>query len=687
MSNNPRGKHAMTDDDIRDTLAAWAANFPNIAGTARELGISRPTMQRRLVALGMRDNDGGGNLKQYPDNPEKYYASFIGPDVTSAEKPLEDIIEDATKEFRRRKRAKDTRTWMPFKMKNNRPIALVFFGDPHLDECNIDLIRSHVDAVNATEGAYAVGMGDYTNAWSGRLAAQIYPVQEMTRPQAHKMAEWFFGAIDNWMVLIKGNHDCLDTETELFTKRGWIRHDEISQSDSVFSINTENGGGEWSPILEKIVRTEHGSLNYLDCAGINLACTDNHRILHRKRNNSKQWEDYSYAHIGDLSGRVGIPVTTRVAESDCDLTNDELALAGWFLTDGGFESNHKYVRFFQSKDHTPITRLLDAAGFDYTVSIRERNVQSICGRALKSCLPQAVVRLTASAGRRFKEIVPERETLPGWAWGINTRQFLVFFNALMAGDGSWYADPRNGGLFYGKEEFLDQIQALCHMHGVSAVKSKDTRGHFRLNISTKEFRQIDIADKIVRKPYSGNVWCLRVPHGNFMVRREGKIHFTGNCWADKHGMGDVLDWMKRPPESVLVDWQAKFRIVFPNGREFKIWAAHDFPGTSQYTRAFSAQKRALYTGGMADLYITGHKHTWEIISAEHEHTNRRYFAGRARGYKWHDPHADHLGYGTAEFGASLVFIMDPVAKEPRDKFMFDDVEAGLDYLRFLRGKV
>jgi len=127
--------------------------------------------------------------------------------------------------------------------------------------------------------------------------------------------------------------------------------------------------------------------------------------------------------------------------------------------------------------------------------------------------------------------------------------------------------------------------------------------------------------------------------------------------------------------------------VFPNKKEYKIWASHDFPGSSQYTKAFSSQKRGLFTGGMADLYITGHKHAWEIVSTEHEHTNRRYFAARTRGYKWHDPHADHLGYGGEEFGSSLVFIMDPKAEEPRDKFMFDDVETGLDYLRFLRAKV
>jgi len=42
---------------------------------------------------------------------------------------------------------------------------------------------------------------------------------------------------------IMGNHDCLDINTELFTKRGWVTYN-ISHNDLVLGINTSNGLSE-----------------------------------------------------------------------------------------------------------------------------------------------------------------------------------------------------------------------------------------------------------------------------------------------------------------------------------------------------------------------------------------------------------------------------------------------------------
>jgi hypothetical protein len=42
--------------------------------------------------------------------------------------------------------------------------------------------------------------------------------------------------------------------------------------------------------------------------------------------------------------------------------------------------------------------------------------------------------------------------------------------------------------------------------------------------------------------YSGPVWCLTVPLGNFLVRRNGKCHFTGNCWSG--GSKSISDYQE-----------------------------------------------------------------------------------------------------------------------------------------------
>ena len=60
-------------------------------------------------------------------------------------------------------------------------------------------------------------------------------------------------------IFIKGNHDCLDEETEVFTKRGWLKYTEINFSDQVIGI--KNSNSEWQNI-DKIIIKQSDHINY-----------------------------------------------------------------------------------------------------------------------------------------------------------------------------------------------------------------------------------------------------------------------------------------------------------------------------------------------------------------------------------------------------------------------------------------
>jgi len=135
----------------------------------------------------------------------------------------------------------------------------------------------------------------------------------------------------------------------------------------------------------------------------------------------------------------------------------------------------------------------------------------------------------------------------------------------------------------------------------------------------------------------------------------------------------------------MVDWRARFRVVFPNGCEIRIDAAHDHKGSSIYN-PLHGQKRASLWDEEADIYIAGHRHNWALASEEVA-GGRVVNMARARGYKYLDEFARRRNYVIQQTGASIVTVFDPRSASPvRRVQMFADVEAGADFLTWLRNK-
>ncbi len=136
---------------------------------------------------------------------------------------------------------------------------------------------------------------------------------------------------------------------------------------------------------------------------------------------------------------------------------------------------------------------------------------------------------------------------------------------------------------------------------------------------------------------------------------------------------------------VMKDWQAKFKLVFPNGKECLIDAAHNHKGHSQWN-PLHGQTKASVMGGVAHLYIAGHLHNYALAQNECPHTGRIYHLARCRGYKHIDDYADKGGFGNQKNGSSIVTIIDPTATDINFIRTFADVAEGAAYLTYLRNR-
>ena len=155
---------------------------------------------------------------------------------------------------------------------------------------------------------------------------------------------------------------------------------------------------------------------------------------------------------------------------------------------------------------------------------------------------------------------------------------------------------------------------------------------------------------------------------------------------DTMGSG-FTDYMRAINGSIvpMIDWRARFRLVFPNGKECRWDAAHNHKGHSMWNE-LHGQERAAYMDEDADIYVAGHHHTWATKRKEMPNGAIANLA-RVRGYKWIDDHADRHGFNSQQNGASIMFVIRPKAKSAVEFVrMFEDIEDGCEYLKIIREK-
>ncbi|WP_291162303.1 hypothetical protein [Hyphomicrobium sp.] len=172
---------------------------PTLAANA--LGLPRSTFMHRYRKA----------LLAQKKSARKADGGFEAPEEPPVDLPIEEILEQASKRFKLMKGIDDASNWPIIKIREQKPIGILWFGDPHLGDpgCDIDLIRKHAALCAATEGLYGANIGDTTNNWMthGKLSKQ-WAEQDSSIATERRMARWLMTEAGvQWLVWIIGNHD------------------------------------------------------------------------------------------------------------------------------------------------------------------------------------------------------------------------------------------------------------------------------------------------------------------------------------------------------------------------------------------------------------------------------------------------------------------------------------------------
>lgn len=186
-------------DDVILSAVALYKQTGSTSGAAKACGLSRSTMRYRLRQAKER-----GFLKE---NAEVEAQTYFLQNLPEEDADIETIIDHLTDRFEKRKQYNDAKAWRTIRMKDDSPIGLLWFGDPHLDDngCDWPVLRRHVELVQENDAVYGCGLGDYQNNWIGRLS-RLYAHQDTSHDTAWRLVEWFIQNI-NPLILVGGNHD------------------------------------------------------------------------------------------------------------------------------------------------------------------------------------------------------------------------------------------------------------------------------------------------------------------------------------------------------------------------------------------------------------------------------------------------------------------------------------------------
>lgn len=420
----------------------------------------------------------------------------------------------------------------------------------HLGDCLEILPLLDADSVDSVVTDPPYGLSFMNKAWDHSVPSvdvwrEVYRVM---KPGAYLLA--FFGtrtyhrgvvAIEDAGFEIRDQiqwlFGCLDDQTECLTAEGWKRYDALSISDRVLQWDHATGDLAWTQPVEVVTYPFSGNMVHLKNRHIDQVLTPDHRVYAKVRRHSRHpkpvdFEVLPARSVDDRSSawQVDLPMAGRLADgADVDL--DFAYLVGWWLTDAWPHKDGKAAMFSQCKPRT--LAKLRAALSRYAPSEYVKEPKCDQHQA------EHTFYVTGPLADRLLADYPSRE-LGWWAvqWSEAARARLL--EGLMDGDGSEKSGQHARVFWSQSQERRDVFVALALSLGHRAYEDRE-KGCVHLNPKTTT-SQLQDRHRAAPYRYEGEVWCLRVPTGAFVVRRNGRPFITGNSGFPKnHDVSKAID--------------------------------------------------------------------------------------------------------------------------------------------------
>lgn len=351
---------------------------------------------------------------------------------------------------------------------------------------------------------------------------------------------------------------CLDYQTEILTKRGWVGPQTVRDDDIVATMDPDTERCVWSPILSRVDRPMHEreKMYALKLPGLDIRVTGNHRMIYKQRRDTKP--------LWTVASQMPKCFTTIVSVAepegvrDCpDVSDADLTLLGWWYAEGSWNRANNTIVIYQgvhSRFVNAIERSLRKCGLKFG---RQHNKYDTKYKKNHEMFMWYVSHGAPRGARKDKRgwkyldrwISRDGTKKPTAAFHeLSARQWRIFLESFNKGDGSrqesasidW--EPHTWSIYQKPGTGLhDMFQALCLTRGMRCNLSEHAndrgrgRGFSKLSIAPdKRYHTIngsrpELTMREVERAPDERVWCVETSTGTIITRRNGKAAVVGNC--------------------------------------------------------------------------------------------------------------------------------------------------------------
>jgi len=328
--------------------------------------------------------------------------------------------------------------------------------------------------------------------------------------------------------LISRDEDCVDKYTEVLTPGGWKLISDLKESDKVAQVDSNKSLQFVIP--NKIISKHYtGNLNTFLSGNkdINMYLTPNHRVVWWNKLGENKECPANEFRIG--SGKQILCSGNKLGGTLNTLSNEQRLLIA-IQADGSIPIPHirngRYtdcnaVTFSLTKERKKVRleNLLNELGYEYTKS-------DVLNHSNKKAY-YVKVPVKTGATKFFDRWVNLEDITQNWC--------QEFIEELSYWDGSRISEDR---FYYSSvvKRNTDIVQAIACMSGYKCHYSteEDNRKDSYRTVNRLSFlKNKDYMESQCLVPgvlyYSDMVYCVSVPSGMFLARRNGNTFVTGNC--------------------------------------------------------------------------------------------------------------------------------------------------------------
>jgi len=440
------------------------------------------------------------------------------------------------------------------------PISDTHIGDNGFEGKGETLLKENINWVKEEPNACVFLNGDILNCATRSSASSPLSQRSNLKEQIERAVE-LFSPIKDKIV------GCVSDDTYCLTKQGWALLKDCSIGDEVLSFNDKKNCFEYESIDKVFEYDYSGKVYNLKNSNLDFQVTPEHRIIYkpewekvkRKFKHKTTTSQYRVKKAKDFFSsyisKYNIPIGSNYYSDKGKLSNDDLSLLGWIISEGTMPCGRGDIQIYQSRKNQKkidmILSLLNNLNIQYKIYNYKGKGY---GKHYGFQRDWVSIWISTKQSKKYIDILNSQKRIPRKILiDYSSENLEHIFQSLVLGDGHMCI-TKNSGVFYTSdkllaEEFLELALKTNRRAQISYRKRYNKFDEYSVNFSKTSFNNPN-KRSVNASNYNGKVYSLSLKNTFYLAMRNGKPFITGNSIDGNHE-NRLVDFVGYSPTTSL----------------------------------------------------------------------------------------------------------------------------------------